>query len=609
MSGYAGNESCDIGELLAARQLEAVFQPIVDFRARALLGYEALIRGPQDSPLRMPAELFAAAREAGVERELEHAARDASLRAFAMRRLPGRLFINATPGRLCDDVWHDGSLQRLLVEFGIAENRIVIELTENERISGLPSLADVLHRLRGRGFRIAIDDLGEGFANLRMWSEVSPEFVKIDRHFVDGIADDRMKHHFVRAMKDLAECCNATLIAEGIERVEDFDCVRTMGIACGQGYLVAQPEAMPATTLPGAIAARLRDVRSILTPHKAPAALRMARELARPVMPIPLSASTALALARFDEDPALHVLPVVDGALPVGLIERRELHDCLAAAFDRVLFGQRRCGQCMNATPLIVDQQATMQELAMMLVAAPRRHLLDGFIVTGDGAYLGIGGSHDLIATITEMQISAARYAQPLTQLPGNVPVIERIDRLLAEGASFVAACVDIDSFKPFNDSFGYRRGDDVIVLLANLLGEEADDRLDFVGHFGGDDFFVIFQSADWEQRCLALLGRFSQQIATLTGSGDQPLGSYLAENRRGQIVAQVLPRLSIGVVRVAAGGYASHREVLAAASDAKKQAKKEARRGNPPANGSLFVERRRASAPPLVLAPSRFVN
>lgn len=611
MPGRVESGSCDIGELLERRLLVPVFQPIVDFRARAFLGYEALIRGPRESVLEMPAALFAAAREAGVARELEHAARETSLRAFAASRLPGCLFVNATPGSLFDDEWHDGGTQRMLADLGIAENRIVVELTENERISLLPSIADVLRQLRGRGMRIAIDDLGEGFANLRMWSEVRPEFVKIDRHFVDGIADDPMKHHFVRAMKDLAECCNATLIAEGIERADDFECIRTMGILCGQGYFIARPSTAPETTVPAAIAARLRDARGVLALHRAPAmaSVRTVRELLRPVLPVPVEASNAEVLARFGDDPSLDVLPVVDGPQPVGLIDRRELLARLSAASDRVLFGERRCSLVMNSMPLVVDQQATVQELAMMLVAAPRRFLLDGFIVTGGGTYLGIGSSQDLIATITEMQISAARYANPLTRLPGNVPVIERIDRLLAERASFVAACVDIDSFKPFNDSFGYRRGDDVILLLANLLADETDERFDFVGHFGGDDFFVIFQSADWEQRCLSLLDRFAQQIATMAGSTDLPLGSYLAENRRGQIVAQILPRLSIGVVRVEAACYESHREVVAAASDAKKQAKKEAKRGNPPTSGSLFIERRCASASVSALPPPRYAS
>ena len=78
------------------------------------------------------------------------------------------------------------------------------------------------------------------------------------------------------------------------------------------------------------------------------------------------------------------------------------------------------------------------------------------------------------MATITEMQISAARYANPLTQLPGTVPINEHVDRMLAGDCPFVVAYLDIDSFKPFNDTFGYRRGDQARRPSANCSRRSA---------------------------------------------------------------------------------------------------------------------------------------
>jgi diguanylate cyclase (GGDEF)-like protein len=213
------------------------------------------------------------------------------------------------------------------------------------------------------------------------------------------------------------------------------------------------------------------------------------------------------------------------------------------------------------------------------------------------------------MATITEMQISAARYANPLTQLPGNVPINEHVDRMLAAGISFVAAYIDIDNFKPYNDCFGYRRGDDVIQMLARQICEATDERLDFVGHIGGDDFFVIFRSTDWEMRCWQVISGFAEAVSGMLGVEERLRGGYMAENRRGELNFQALPTVSIGVVRIGAGDCESHREVAAAASVAKKQAKKKARDAGQPMGGSLFIERRRVgvygevgSAAPLVL-------
>jgi diguanylate cyclase (GGDEF)-like protein len=199
------------------------------------------------------------------------------------------------------------------------------------------------------------------------------------------------------------------------------------------------------------------------------------------------------------------------------------------------------------------------------------------------------------MAMITEMQISAARYANPLTQLPGNVPINEHIDRMLAANSGFVAAYIDIDNFKPYNDTYGYRRGDDVIQLLGSLICEAVDQRVDFVGHIGGDDFFVVFQSADWEQRCWEIVHRFDDLVAGMVNVNEHVQSGYLAENRKGELVLQALPTLSIGAVTVEPGEYESHREVAAAASVAKKQAKK-AGKGLPGEriSGRVFMERRR---------------
>jgi diguanylate cyclase (GGDEF)-like protein len=264
----------------------------------------------------------------------------------------------------------------------------------------------------------------------------------------------------------------------------------------------------------------------------------------------------------------------------------------------------------MDHAPLVVDQHATIQELAMMLSLAPKHYLFDGFIVTAYGKYIGVGSSHDLMATITEMQISAARYANSLTQLPGNVPINEHVDRMLAADNPFIAAYIDIDNFKPYNDAFGYRRGDDVIQTLARLICEATDQQMDFVGHIGGDDFFVVFRSADWEIRCWQIISNFALAMGHLLGVEERLRGGYMAENRRGELSFQALPTLSIGAVKVGPGDCESHREVASAASAAKKQAKKKAKAAaSDPLGGSLFIERRRLGAGEAVLSVARTLN
>jgi diguanylate cyclase (GGDEF)-like protein len=176
------------------------------------------------------------------------------------------------------------------------------------------------------------------------------------------------------------------------------------------------------------------------------------------------------------------------------------------------------------------------------------------------------------------------------------VPINQHIDRMLAAGKDFVVACLDVDNFKPYNDSYGYRRGDDVIQFLGRLICQTVNQGIDFVGHIGGDDFFVVFQSADWESRCWEIVNRFGEAMNPTVRANGGGSGGYMAENRKGELVFQALPTLSVGAVRIHPRDCDSHREIAAAVSAAKKEAKKAGRNlPGKPRGGCVFVERRRS--------------
>lgn len=580
--------AAELERIIAEGLLRTVFQPILGFHTRGYLGFEALIRGPAGSPLEVPQALFEAAARFGLMLELERACREHSLRAFAAAGLTGKLFLNVSPQCLDDPVLLDGETLRLLRSLGLAPSGIVIEITENQKISDFAGVRRLLDHYRGLGYEIAIDDLGEGFSNLRLWTELHPQYIKIDRHFICGIDENALKFQMVRSIHGLAEACAANIIAEGIETAAEFTMLRDLGIAYGQGYFIAHPHAAPAAVPAAEVVQALagRHI-SIFPGMPPPRAHATARTVLRHVEPVSPETPNDAVFQRLESQPDEHAVPVVKDGIPVGLINRHGLIDRFARPYRRELYGRRACSQFMDTSPLIVDHAISVQELGRLLSRSARHHLADGFIITEGGRYIGVGNSHDLMALITEMQIHAARYANPLTQLPGNVPIDEHIDRLLEGGVRFAAAYCDLDRFKPFNDVYGYRHGDDMIRILAETLLLHCDGALDFVGHIGGDDFLVLFQSHDWQARCERVIGHFEAHSRHLFSAEDLARGGILTEDRRGQQVLHALPGLSIGVVTVEPGSYHSHHEISTAAAEAKKQAKKLP-------GSALFIERRR---------------
>ena len=163
------------------------------------------------------------------------------------------------------------------------------------------------------------------------------------------------------------------------------------------------------------------------------------------------------------------------------------------------------------------------------------------------------------------------------------------MDRLLQNHVTFAAAYCDIDNFKPYNDAYGYRRGDQLIQMLATALCEVCEPRQDFAGHIGGDDFMLLLQNEDWEPRLDRALKLFGERLRSFVEDQHQLESGYHGQDRRGEPVFHPLPTLSIGCLLIEPRVFRSHHEVSSAVVDAKHQAKKIT--GN-----SLFVERRRSN-------------
>lgn len=577
--GRAEPQLMTVQEIMACGLLTTHFQPLGRLRDGEVFGHEALVRGPKGHALGTPDALFAAAHKQGVNFDLEVHCVKLALQNWAQQGMRGRLLVNLSASSLAALMAHPVAhgILGLVKELGLVTSRLVVELTEHERVDNLPRLQRAIAIIREHGAQLALDDFGDGRSSLRLWAELKPDYVKIDKYFAKDIATHPDKVQTITALKRIAETFGTQMVAEGLETPQELRVLRDLGIELGQGYLLGRPQAALADALlPAATDVICSREISVL-----PSKTRSGRsdftvgEIMHRVPCLPADATHKDAARRFQEDEALKAMAVVkDDGTPIGLVNRQSFYNQYSKPYFKELYGNRSCLLFANPQPMQLESHIGLDELTDVLTSEDQRYLTEGFIITKDGAYLGMGTGERLVRAVTELRIEAARHANPLTFLPGNIPLTLHISRLLNSGSEFVACYADLNHFKPFNDYYGYWRGDEMIRLLSNTLQAHCDVRRDFIGHVGGDDFVILFQSEDWHERIYAAVSVFNDKALTLYDEASRQQGGIEAEDRDGVMRFFPMTTLSAGVMQIPPGAFTRADMVASAAAAAKHKAK-----------------------------------
>lgn len=567
-SATTASQLCHI---IDAHKLYPVFQPIVDLRFNRLHGYESLIRGPVDSPLHSPDQLFKTAMAHKMMGQLEYACREISCTQFSALNAEGKLFLNVSPMSLLESGYEYGMTHKILEQFDIPANKVVIEISEQYPVDDYSLIREATEHYKAMGFEIAIDDLGAGYAGLRSWQEIRPNYVKIDRHFIDGIDKDPVKREFVRSIQEIAKQLDCQVVAECIETVEELNTILSLGIRFGQGYYLGRPQQQPETSQQVLKKLHLSTgtARHVLRKSMPVGDLAIKSAVIHPDLPI------SEVMKMIFKNPAISCLPIIKNNKPMGLIERQDLFETFSVPYARELHERKPAHYFMNSDIVIVDCNDAIEEASRRLTMNQNETLAPYFIITDNGNFHGLGLTSALLRKITEQQMRNARYANPLTMVPGNVPIYEHIEEKLQRNADFHVAYFDLNHFKPFNDYYGYSLGDNVIVTLAEILQATVTNLDDFIGHIGGDDFVVIFDSPDCVEICQRVVSEFSRQVKKFYKEADIRAGGIWGTNRTGEQQFFELLTLAVGIVHPDPIFCRHYHDIASLAMDAKMQAKR----------------------------------
>lgn len=562
----AGDQARELQRILDQQLVSTLFQPIVDCQQRQVIGYEVLSRGPSDSPLHAAPALFQAGEQCGQVIALERACLQAAGESCLHNGVNTLVFVNVSPGLLSPTEFCDERLENLLTGYGVKPESVVIELSERYPVIDPESLKNQLLALKKRGFLIAIDDLGTGYSGLKLWSEIQPDYVKIDRHFIRDIDRDLVKKEFVRSVINLAERLGCRLIAEGVETEAELSLLRSMGIHLIQGFLLGRPNPFPTADL-DAVGGSEQGYEGRTTSD--------AGYLGRYIQPLLPSATLGEAWQILQASPSVFALPVVENDRPLGLLHKWRVMEVFSSTYGRALNEKKPVLSLMAHDALVVEHDESLEAVSQSLLEDDLYYLKQHFIVTRNGEYMGLGSTRSLLRMMTRRRVEQARHANPLSQLPGNILIQQEADVRLRNGRPFVCIYFDINYFKPFNDLLGYSEGDEVILALARQLCAVFDGDSEWIGHIGGDDFVVFSDRRDVEERCREVQALFTQDAHDRYPQGVRDAQCLTAEDRDGSQRRFPLVSLSAGLVEATPNRFRTSSELASAAADAKSKAKK----------------------------------
>ncbi len=368
--------------------LRTVLQPIVDLRLAEIAGYEALTRFEGSFP--PPDRWFEAAQAVGLGAELEATALQS---AFGRRpELPAGTFlaVNVSPHLL------DSPPVQAALDGAAPLDDVVVELTEHVDPGLREPLLKALLGLRARGARIALDDMGTGYSGLRELATLQPDVVKLDRSFTGHCDTDTVKAAVVESLCNIADRLQATLVAEGVERIEELDWLQQSGVPLGQGWLLGRPSDQPQPLAVGT-AARLR---------------------ARADLATPANRATAGAIMRWAPGVTAGQIPgravTADGQSPGTPAQLVVLLDAAQRPQSLVLRGADGLPAKEKPITLRAFVGTPLTHLARQVSSRPAAHRYDPVVCTSaDGGYLGVVDIDALLRVLADQVDSLARVPVP----------------------------------------------------------------------------------------------------------------------------------------------------------------------------------------------------
>jgi EAL domain-containing protein (putative c-di-GMP-specific phosphodiesterase class I)/GGDEF domain-containing protein len=531
-----------------AENLDIAFQPIIDIHSGRTFGFEALLRGYDRHGFSSPIDLINQCHDDGLLAVFEERMLERAFAQFAKhpdwRAL--KLFVNIDGRTVISHPDIRSSLIAMKSRHGLPNANLALEISERYDYAATEKGLERLAELRRAFGPLTIDDFGAGHANLQLFYHLEPGILKLDRFLISSIETDPKKAVFLKHVVMMAHMLGALVIAEGVETMQEFHVCRDLGCDLAQGYLIARPTIAHTDLRPNYtdIAAIKEGERRRLDTDAELVTAQLDR-----IVPLMIDQNLDELFSRFGGDNGHAFFPVVDQVgQPLGIVRERDLKHFAYSKYGRELLRNPR--RTFNLASFIrpcacVNVHASTEKILEVFSTHPGD---EGVLIVQDSQYAGFLHAGALLQILNEKNLSLARDQNPLSRLPGNILIHEYVTGAISQtGQAYHFAYLDFDNFKPFNDKYGFRIGDRAIQMFAEIMRANFTREACFIGHVGGDDFFVGFKECASPTVLSELQNtfeKFRRDAESLYSEEDRSNGFITGQSRSGR--EKKFPLLSV---------------------------------------------------------------
>lgn len=532
------------------------FQPIVNIYTGKLYAVEALIRNYEEAGFNTIDAIFDTAFSEKTLYLIDIQLREKAIHKFSL--LPFcksiKLFYNLDNRITMMPDFKSGYTCELLDIHGMETSNICFELSEKHQVgsyTGVDKL--VLNLYKQQGYKMAIDDFGVGFSGLQMLFNADPHFIKIDRFFIEDIHQSKKKRLFVSSIVQISQAMGIFTIAEGVETLEEYAECRRLGCNMVQGYFVQKP-----TRNVWEIVPIYDSLQQISNNEKRKTHTADIEKYIQTTHAVFIDSHIDEVYEFLKTQKKSHFVPVLSRDMtPLGIIKDSDIKAYIYSNYGKALLYNMTQGSLKEVMSNCgrADVNDPIEKILKIYAFDDDN---DAILITRDEKYVGYLSSKVLLEIINEKNIVDAKDQNPLTGLSGNRIINEFVSQAMISDEKVVMAYFDFDNFKPFNDYYGFRKGDRAITLFADILKNTIGFEECLIGHVGGDDFFLGWnlKEEDTFERAYgivqSIITKFAEDIKSFYCEEGLNSGYIMAKNREG--IIQKFPFMTVSSALICNG-------------------------------------------------------